>query len=191
MAAVRKWQCALAMVMTLAAVPAAQADPFTFSLLPASGDIEGEAGVTIGWGYTITNPNPDYWLEITSFAPGSFVNVSAADALLIPPILAPGQTESVLYDPLTAEGLFQITWEVSAPVGFRNDGQFKLSGQFLDGDPFLGGAFLFDAEDQFAEYSATVIAPSQVPEPATLLMMGAALSATGVLERRRRRRQTT
>jgi hypothetical protein len=44
-----RWPCGISALVVLLCVPsAAQAVPFTFTVLPANGDIVGEAGTTIG-----------------------------------------------------------------------------------------------------------------------------------------------
>ena len=188
MRTIRKRQCALAVLIVLASAPLVHAAPFTFSLLPASGAIAGEPGSTLGWGYSITNPSETDWLMLTTLNADAFLNVTTTEALTALPILAPGETQTVSYNPVTLEGLFQITWNALAPVGSVNVGQFVFSAEFWQGDPFEGGAFLSLADDQAASYSATVSATSApVPEPATLLLMTTGLGATGLLQRRRRR----
>jgi hypothetical protein len=188
MKAIRKQQWALAVLMVLTTAPLAHAAPFTFSLLPASGAIAGEPGSTIGWGYSITNPSETDWLMLTTLNADAFLNVTTTEALTALPILAPGETQTVSYNPATLEGLFQITWDTLAPVGFTNVGQFVFSAEFWQGDPFEGGAFLSLADNQAASYSASVSAtPAPVPEPATLLLMATGFGANGLLHRRRRR----
>jgi hypothetical protein len=187
---VKGWQCVLALVMVLGCGPLAYAAPFTFSLLPASGEITGEPGSTIGWGYSITNPSETDWLMLTALNHDPFLN-AATESLTLLPILQPRETQTVSYNPSSLDGLFQITWDALAPVGFLNVGQFILSAEFWQGDPFGEGAFLSLADDQAASYSARVsAAPAPVPEPATLLLMATGLGATGLLERRRRRSRT-
>jgi hypothetical protein len=161
-------------------------------LLPASGAIAGEPGSTIGWGYSITNPSETDWLMLTALNADPFLNVSATEALTALPILAPGATQTVSYNPVTLDGLFQISWDALAPAGFTNVGRFVFSAEFWQGDPFEGGAFVSLADDQAAAYSATVSATSTpVPEPATLLLITTGLGATGLLERLRRRGVST
>ena len=186
MTAVRKLWCTFAVLMVLACPPAAQAGPFT--LLPDS-DISGEAGSTIGWGYELINESTD-WLVLTGISAGSFSHATPDSSLFDFPILAPGASWSVAYDPALFQGLFQLTWDALAPAGFINSGLFVLSAEFWNDDPFAGGAFIDAAPGFSAEYSATVTAPAPVPEPATLLLMATGLGATGLLERRRRRRAT-
>jgi hypothetical protein len=154
--------------------------------MPASGDIAGEAGTTIGWGYSITNPSATDWLMLSDLGSDVFFNATV-ETLFLFPILAPGQTGTLAFSAGT-DGLLQLTWNALAPVAFTNGGQFVFKAEFWDEDPLGTGSFLSSADDQFASYSATVSAPATVPEPATLLLIVTGLGATGLLERRRRRR---
>jgi len=80
-------------------------------------------------------------------------------------------------------GLFQLTWDADAPVGFTNTGTFGLYGAFCDpSDPFcVEDGDVQGSDLAYAAYSATVN-PSgvvTVPEPSSLLLLWAAL---GVLK---------
>ena len=158
-AAVRKLWCTFAVLMVLACAPAAQAAPIL--LLPDS-DISGDAGSTIGWGYTLINESAD-WLVLTGISAGSFSHATPDSSLFDFPILAPGASWSVAYDPGLLQGLFQLTWDALARRGFINTGLFVLSAEFWNDDPFAGGAVIGAAPDFSAAYSATVTAPAPVP----------------------------
>jgi hypothetical protein len=184
-----KLPVSLAVAAWLLCATNASAGPLTFSvsLLPAGGAIAGEAGSTIGWGYTITNEDTDNWLEIFSLDADGFQFATPDSSIFDFPILAPGATATIAYNAATFAGLFQLTWDAAAPVGFVNAGTFVLLGQFYDGDPFGGGNLLDATFQQVASYSATVSPTAPVPEPGTLLLLGS--GAAGLLLRRRRARQ--
>jgi hypothetical protein len=179
-----KLPASLAVTAWLLCVSTASAAPLTFSfdLLPAGGAISGEAGETIGWGYTINNES-DSWLEIFSLNADPFQYAAPDSSIFDFPILAPGATATVSYDAAAVAGLFQLTWDAAAPVGFTNIGTFVLLGQFYDADPFGGGNLLGETFEQSAPYSTTVTAAAPVPEPGTLLLMGT--GAAGLWLRRR------
>jgi hypothetical protein len=188
-----KMSIAVRVKITLAALVLsagiAEADPIVFSLLPPDGAISGEPGSTIGWGYRIANPTT-FWLEVFGLNADPFVHATADAGPFDFPILPPSTTFSVPYNPAAdaLAGLFQMTWDLTAPVGFTNSGMFTLSASFYDGDPLEGGNFLEFAPDQFAVYTATVAAP--VPEPGTLALAATGLALTGFVRRRRRGRQS-
>jgi hypothetical protein len=174
----------LVLVVLLLSASVAHAGPITFSLLPGDGVISGAPGSTIGWGYSITNEST-LWLEVFNFSGATIENTQAAESLFEYPIVAPGTTHTVEYDPANFAGLYQLTWDATAPVGFVSTGFFVLSGQFLDGDPFEGGNVVESAEDLVTSYTATVTAATAVPEPSTLLLFTTSLVATGIVRRRR------
>ena len=180
--------CVLALAGLLAGARPLRADPLPFSfVLEPDGAINGFAGDTVGWGYTLVN-DTDTWLEISGLDAGSFEHGTADASVFDFPILAPHTTRTVAFG--SAAGLFQLTWDADAPAGFTNSGVFVLSGNSWDGDPFDGGNFLEPALSQSAEYSATVLQrpAAAVPEPTTGLL--AALGIAFAARRGRRRPRT-
>jgi hypothetical protein len=147
------------------------ATSFSFSLIPSSGDIAGPAGDTIGWGYFITNTSVSDWLVVTGLIADPFLN-ALPNVLFDFPIVAPGASVSVGYDDLNLLGLYQLTWDVTAPTGFVNAGTFTLEAEWWTGDPFVDGSFLEFADPASASYSASVSPRSVgVPEPSSLLLL--------------------
>ena len=143
-------------------------DVLDFDLIPSSGDVAGLPGSTVGWGYSITNESTTDWLLTTNLVSDSFL-YGAATSLFDFPEVAPGATVTESFDPINGIGLYELTWDPGAPAGFVNSGNFVLSAQWYDGDPFNGGTYIADALDTNAAYSATVSAsgPSGTPEPAS------------------------
>lgn len=186
-------RAAISLAATLAAAvvgtgPLCRADIFTFDLIPANGDVAGTAGSIVGWGYSITNESATDWLLTINLNADSFLNGTATSLFDFPEV-APGQTVTELFDPINSIGLYELAWDPTAPAGFVNSGNFVLSAQWYDGDPFNGGNYIADAPDTNAAYSATV-SPSSVPEPASIFLMVGALgliSAISVWPKLRKR----
>ncbi len=165
-------------LLLLLAAPAARADSFTFATIPASGAISGFPGSTIGWGYTITNQSATDVLVFTGLSAGLFQNGTPL-VLFDFPIVAPGATVSVPFDPLNGLGLYQLTWDPNAPIGFVNSGTFIVTGDFCT-DIFCSNVVQGN-QSQSASYAATVV---PTPEPASLTLVAAGLA--GVVSRFRR-----
>ena len=181
----------LAFAVVLVAIKPAFADDLTLSLLPAS-DISGPAGSTIGWGYSITN-NTLNWVETDNLNAGIFLNGTPASAFDFP-ILAPmsvvtEEFSSVATGSCSAPpcGLYELTWDSGAPVGFVNSGTFTVSADYFDGDPNdPSSTDLGPAPDMTADYSATVSSPGSVPEPSALMLLGTIIAALTLYSRRHR-----
>ena len=152
----------------LTTFPAAWADTYSFTALP--NDVAGPAGSTVGWGYTVSNESTTSWLVLTALDAAVF-DQGSPDSLFDFPSLAPGETVSVAFDPANLAGLYELTWDATAPIGFVNTGFFSLHGEWWDGDPLAGGNFLSEAPDESTPYSATVTGSTSIPEPSAVLVL--------------------
>jgi hypothetical protein len=152
----------LCLAVLLSAVPAIAADIHTFNLLPA-GSIAGPAGSTIGWGYSIENQSSSLWLVTSGLDNGVFQHGTPGLIFDFPDV-APGETVTVPFSNATSAGLYELTWDASAPLGFVNHGSFVLQAEWWNGDPLGGGSFVSSASYVSQFYSATV---APVPEPTT------------------------
>lgn len=158
----------LLLLTCLATVTAMAANIYTFDVPDAATgtDLSGQA--VSGWGYSLTNQSDSLWLMATDLTAGSFQ--FADPALLFDfPILAPGQSATVAYDPLIPAGLYQITWHADAPPGFVNAGNFIVAIEWWTGDPLAGGSFVSTAPGLSQPYS---VSASAVPEPSTGVLTG-------------------
>jgi hypothetical protein len=146
-----------------------------FTLDPSDGNVFGPPGSFVGWGYSLTNTDPSNWFKPANLNSDSFANgtpIVLFDFPILAPAGVPGDTVTETFDPLNSIGLFELQWDVSAPVGFVNSGDFTLSGEWWDGDPLNGGNFVAVAPDIALPYSATVTAEtSGVPEPSSFLLL--------------------
>ncbi len=160
----------LVLGLALLAAAAAHATSFTFATLPASGALNGAAGDTLGFGYVVANPSATDWLVITSLDAGTFIDGTPDATLFDFPVLAPGASLSVAFIAGTS-GLFAFTWELAAPLGASNSGDFILGAEWWSGDPGAGGSFLSLATPASATYQVTV-----VPEPSAALLVATSLA---------------
>jgi hypothetical protein len=178
------------MLVALACAAPAQALPI-INLLPPT-TITAAPGETVGWGYEIINDDPNYWVVIAGLVPDPFAHGTGSDAIFGFPVLAPAASPgfSVIqpYVPGVA-GLYEFTWDLTAPAGFVNSGFFHFEAQLYDGDPFQGASLVATLPDLTVAYNVAV-ASASVPEPATLFIFSAGLGCVGVsrLVSRRRRR---
>lgn len=149
-----------------------------FSVFPNSGDVAGAPGTTVGWGYSITNNSSSYL--VTTAINADLFQHGMPLAIFDFPVIAPGDTilEAFAVD---TSGLFQLLWDIDAPLGFVNSGLFFLSSDFYTNDPLLGGVFISSAEEVVAAYSAIAQeAAAPVPEPSTWSLLLITLLALGI-----------
>jgi hypothetical protein len=171
----------------LLATPTFAAEIYSFSLVPAGGSISGAPESTIGWGYSIKNESSSYWLVTSALDSGTY-QYATPDLIFDFPIVAPGATGTVPFDASTSAGLYELTWDASAPLGFVNSGNFILGAQWWDGDPLSGGNFVSEAAFSTQPYSATV-----APEPAStgVVALSLVLVTIGIIRRRTQSRPSS
>jgi hypothetical protein len=171
------------LALCFCAIPAMAADIYTFSPLPPDGNIQGAPGSTIGWGYTIQNESSEHWLVTTGLNAGSFQDATP-NAIFDFPDLAPGATVTIPFDASNSTGLYEITWDASAPLGLTNAGNFVLDAAWFNGDPSAGGTFFNNALNGVQPYTAT----TATPEPATVGVVAISILLIAARLRAQRRR---
>ncbi len=160
------------------------AGTYTVELQPANGNVAGPPGYLVGWGYTITNQSPTDWLVTSALNSDPFLYGTAIYVFDFP-ILDPGASVTVPFNPLIPAGLFALLWQPGAPDGTMNSGVFTVSAEWWTEDPGNGGTFLDVAPDATANYAAVVHSPEAGTGP---LLAGAFLVlAIGAPVWRRRR----
>jgi PEP-CTERM motif len=152
--------------------PVARGDSWTITLIPLSGDISGPAGSTIGWGFTIDNQS-DITLFLDSVDANVFQHATPNAGVFSFPEVDPNSSLTIDYL-MGTDGLYEITWDADAPAGFVNSGFFLVTAEWCD-----ASGSCFAAPDQTAAYSATVTGANTVPEPGTLILLGAGLAVVG------------
>jgi hypothetical protein len=80
----------IAVLLLGSVIASADTMTYTFSTDPPSGNIQGTAGSTIGWGYSIMNKDLTDWLVTTTLASDPFGNGIPNASLFDFPIVAPG-----------------------------------------------------------------------------------------------------
>lgn len=155
-----------------------RADSIAAALMPAGGNVSGPPGSLVGWGYSITNQSASDWFLATNLDSDSFSN-GTPNLLFDFPEVAPEATVSEPFDPVNGIGLYDLLWGPAAPAGFINSGDFTLSGQWYDGDPFNGGNFIVDAPDTLLPYTATVLGSASTPEPGSCILLASGILLVG------------
>lgn len=162
-------------------------DEWGFSTFSPNGAISGSAGETIGWGYSISNNDPNLWLAVTVLSTNVFEMGVTNPYIFDCPVIAPNANISVPYI-MGKQGLYEIRWDAGVPVGFSNFGNFTLSAEFYNGNPYEGGNYALNAIDKYAPYKATVTAGSIAPEPSSACLVIVGLLALAVMTTINRRR---
>jgi len=187
------WLVVLGMLWTRGAY----ADPLPLSLVlnPANGAISGAPGDTIGWGFTLTNPDNTFAVITSASFCGSILtspcstplgNFTDFIAQFNFTVIGPNGTESAVYDPLSFTGIGSYTINSGAAGGDSFFGQLVLTYDLYTdiNDPLslIGSDNRLSAA---ASVSVTGASPTSVPAPGTLSLMSSALAGLYMMLRRR------
>jgi hypothetical protein len=176
-------------------VPASFAATLTFNLSPLNGFVEGAAGTSVGWGYTITNTDLDYVaIQSMSFEDGTPIGIFRDPPPGgVPASLIHGGTDGgpliVAFIP-DFSGL-QYDISAGAALAWSTQGRISLSfDTFSDPDMtdqigFGDTVFAtYDDSEVIAEVYVNQESASAVPEPATLALLGGGLACLYLRGRR-------
>lgn len=162
---------------------------WTFDLIPSTGEVYGQAGSAVGWGYRIRNLSSDKWLVGESITPTVGLQHGTYTVLFDQPALAPNSTLETTYNGFS--GIGSLGWDTDASTGFVNTGTFRAEFSWYDSNPYdpnQPGNLISSAGTQEHYYSAMVSAASTVPEPSALALVATGgISGLGWLVLRQRR----
>jgi hypothetical protein len=145
-----------------------------FALIPTAGRLTAAPGDTVGWGYTLANNSRDQWLVPTVLNSDPFL-YGQPMSLFDFPVLSPGASVSLSFDPVQMTGFYRVTVAPNAPFSFIEQGTFTVAFEWWSGDPARAGALLDQAPDASTPWRVEII--SDVPEPSYLLILCLALPA--------------
>lgn len=167
----------LTILMALAFSAFAAADSITLTLDPASGNVKGNPGSVVGWGFTFTNTTSNWVVLDSSSFTGSTVDGSYKDYLA---------SAFYIIGPSPESSTLQQTWNPSALLGV---GEFDINATAAPGTLIPGNIVVdysvysvdpndpnFNPDTDTVIADATLYAPASVavPEPSSFpLLVGA------------------
>ncbi len=137
-----------------------------FALIPAGGVVTALPGDAVGWGYTLANNSRDQWLVPRELNSDPFLHGQPM-SLFDFPVLSPGASVSVAFNPVQLLGLYGLAVAPNAPFSFVEQGMFTVDAEWWSHDPAGGGVLLGQAPDSSAPWMVEIL--SDVPEPSYLL----------------------
>jgi hypothetical protein len=172
-----------------AAMGIATAAP-VLTLSPA-GPVTGAPGSAVGWGFTL-QADPTEWIAVigsftgdeTNPSLGFYVDFIGSQGGPSGGVLAPGApdwTQAFDENAFTGLGYFQLLPD--APLLSVNSGNLYILYERFSADPTVCGACQLGSAELVVPFSINV--DSNVPEPASLLLLGAGLTALAALRARR------
>lgn len=172
------------LLLAAAVLPSTVHAGVIFTLDPASGTVAGQPGWTVGWGFTLTNPDPTYVIvtgaEYQPVSPfGLFTDFISTQFIVLGPAPEPASVTQV-FDAVAHTGVGSFTIDPAAPMLDKAVGSIILTYDVYNrdvNDPFFNPDPVADGGDLLAKgvqvsQSAQV---NVVPEPACFLLAGPAL----------------
>lgn len=178
-----------AIALALFVTVGAQALPLqTISLVPVSGEVSGGPGTVVGWGYDITNSDPNNWVllddsnvsgNLLAGTFGTYVDYIASNFIVIDPNSSTGTVDFAQ----GSAGLGEFDIDQFVP-DMTISGDINVDYTVFSTDPNSPD---FDPDSEVS--TGTLTAPADVevvPEPASILLVGAALLPLAFAASRRR-----
>ncbi len=166
----------LTILIAMAFSAFAAADSITFTLDPASGNVKGDPGSVVGWGFTFTNTTSNWVVLDSSSFTGSTVDGSYADylssAFYIVGPSPESSTVSETWNPSALSGVGEFDINTTAAPGTVIPGDIVVDYSVYSVDPNDPN---FDPSIDTVTADATLSAPASVtvPEPSSFpLLMG-------------------
>ena len=160
----------------------------TMTLIPASGDLSGTPGTTVGWGFSLTG-DADYYLMFSDITYSSLAGWGDFAGYLTDLgsfIVAPGATVTHPFDAGLETGVGSFSIHTDAMPGFVTTGIIDATyGIFRispDNPDFNPDSDIISLDKRFSNPASVTVNP--VPEPSTFLLLGAGVGGLAIWRRR-------
>jgi hypothetical protein len=182
------------MSLTLLAGPAISFASPVLTLDPPSGDISGQAGSTVGWGFRLTSDGTG-WISVigtvalfeTNPALGSFTDFIGPQGGPVSGALAAAADWVQLFDLSAASGLGAFAIDPGAQIGDSDSGTFRVLYETFTDNPATCGGCMDGVGSVDVGFSVTAAATvSATPEPGSWVLVAGGIWWLGSRRRRRR-----
>jgi hypothetical protein len=167
-------------------------------LTPASGDITGSAGSTVGWGFLLTTDLE--WLSAVSSETlldsnpglGTYLDFIGSSGGLVNGVTAPSSSWNQLFDASAGDGVGAFVIDSAAHTGDTDSGLMEILFESFSQDPNICSTCATGFVTIDLPFSVRVVAPvNTTPEPATwLLFVGSLLAGAAAKLQRRSSQQS-
>ena len=160
----------------------------TMTLIPASGDLSGTPGTTVGWGFSLTG-DADYYLMFSDITYSSLAGWGDFAGYLTDLgsfIVAPGATVTHPFDAGLETGVGSFSIHTDANPYFMTtgiiDATYGLFRVSPDDQSFNRRTDIISRDNRFSNPASVTV--DQVPEPTTFLLLGIGLGGLAFWRRR-------